>query len=83
MIIIITITIIVNYYKPIAIATAHLGLHTILPLQILYGVWHTNGGSGEGVVYCATVLQKYCNGVGFAVGGGNKRRIDSHKEALK
>jgi len=25
-----------------------LGLYTILPLPILYGVWHTQEGSGEG-----------------------------------
>jgi len=31
-----------------------------------------------GGVYCAMVVQYYCNGVGFvSVGGGNKRRMDS------
>jgi len=28
-------------------APLRLGLYTILPLPILYGVWHTKGGSGE------------------------------------
>jgi len=45
------------------------GLHTILLSPILYGVWYTNGGSGEGVVYCAMVVQWYCKRVGFAGGG--------------
>jgi len=26
----------------------HVDLYTILPLPILYGVWHTQGGSGGG-----------------------------------
>jgi len=33
-----------------------IGLNTILPVPILYGVWHTNKHS-EGVVSCAAVLQ--------------------------
>ena len=28
------------------------GLHTILPLPTLYGVWHTKGGSGGGRKLC-------------------------------
>jgi len=36
--------------------TAPLGLQPILPWPILYGVWHTKGGSG-GVVYCAQFVQ--------------------------
>ena len=38
----------------------HLDLYTILPLQILYGAWHTRGGSGGGpysAQYC--VWAKY------------------------
>jgi len=35
---------------------SEVGLHTISPLPILYGVWHTQRGS-VGVVYCASVLQ--------------------------
>jgi len=37
------------------------GLYTILPLPILYGVWHTHGWSGGGRILCisrATVLQQ-------------------------
>ena len=37
----------------------------------MYGVWHTKGvGGGEGVVYCAIVVQSYCNSVGNAGGLG-------------
>jgi len=32
-------------------------LYKILPLPILYGVWHAHGRSGEGVVYCAIAMQ--------------------------
>jgi len=32
-------------------ANTQVGLYTLLPLQIVYGVWHTQGGAGEGVVY--------------------------------
>jgi len=34
-------------------------------------------------VYCAMVVKKYCNRVGFARGVGSKRMIDSHNRALK
>jgi len=33
------------------------GLYTILLLPILYGVWHTKEGGGEGVVHCPIVVQ--------------------------
>ena len=46
------------------------GLHTILPLLILYGVWHTKGGSGGGIVYGAIDAQWYCNSAGNAGGKG-------------
>jgi len=45
----------------------NLPLYTIVPLPILYGVWHTKGGSG-GVVCCAIYVQYYCNRVGNAGG---------------
>jgi len=45
-----------------------IGHSIILPIPILYGVWHTKAGSGE-VVNCATVVQQYCNHVGNADGG--------------
>jgi len=35
---------------------AQVSLHTILPLPISFGVWHTEGGSG-GDVYCAIVVR--------------------------
>ena len=35
------------------------GLYTTLPLPILYGVWHTQGGSEGGGVYCAMVVHTY------------------------
>jgi len=34
---------------PTHLSARHLGLYTILPLPILYDVWHTSGGSGGGV----------------------------------
>jgi len=36
-----------------------------------------------GVVYCAIVVQYYCNGVGNAGGGGIKRSIDKCTKASK
>jgi len=42
---------------------------TILPLPILYGVWHTKGGRG-GVVYCTIDVRRYCNIAGDAGGRG-------------
>jgi len=50
----------------------YVALYKILPLPILYGVWHTNGRSGEGVVYCAIVMQLYYNSLGFAGGDAIK-----------
>ena len=35
------------------------GLHTILPLPMLYGVWHTQGGSVGG----AYIAQLSCNSI--------------------
>ena len=46
-----------------------IGLYTILPSPIVYGVWHTKGRSVGGVYY-AIVVQSYCNEVGVAGGGG-------------
>jgi len=60
----------------------YVGLHTILSSPILYGVWHTKGGSVAGRILRngrAIVLQwgRLCRW-----GGGNKRMIDSHNKAL-
>jgi len=52
-----------------------IGLHTILPLPILYGVWHTKEGRG-GVVYCKIVVQKYCNQFEQCRLGGHTLMID-------
>jgi len=54
----------------------------ILNLQycMVYGIKRRGRWGG---VYCAMVVQSYCNRVGFAGGGGNKRMIDFHKKALK
>jgi len=46
---------------------------------MVYGV--QMGGLGE-VVYCA-VVQRHCNGVGNAGGGGGKRMIDKCTKASK
>jgi len=43
--------------------------YTILPLPILHGVWHTQGGRG-GFVYCGIDVQQYCNSAGNAGGRG-------------
>jgi len=48
------------------------GLYTMLPLPILYGVWHTQGRLGEVVVCCALVVQSYCNDVDNTGGGAIK-----------
>jgi len=48
---------------------------------MVYGI--QQGGRWCGGVYCAMVVQQYCNRVGFATGGGNTRVIDSHNTALK
>ena len=47
----------------------YLGLYTILPLPILYGVWQTKGGRG-GVVYCAIYVQQYYITAGNSDGRG-------------
>ena len=61
-----------------------LGLFTILLSPILYCVWHRKGGGRWGGVYCAFVVQSYCNTLGFSRGwGGNTKMIDSHNKALK
>jgi len=48
-----------------------------LPSPILYGVWHTKGGSVGG----AYIAQWACNSIAIVramqVEGGNKRMIDS------
>ena len=36
---------------------AQLGLYTILPVPILYGLWHTQGGSARGV-FCAIAVRR-------------------------
>ena len=36
---------------------SRLGLYTILPSPILYGVWHKQGGSVGVAVYCAMGVQ--------------------------
>jgi len=60
------------------------GLYTISPSPILYGVCHKRGGSvGGGGVYCAMAVHSYCNGVDFSGGGGHKRMIVSHNKAVK
>jgi len=54
-----------------------IGLYTILPPSILYGVWHTKGGSVSGRILRngrAIVLQY---GRRRRWGDGNKRMIDS------
>jgi len=40
---------------------------------MVYGI---HEGGRVGVVYCALVVQWYCNSVSDADGGGNKRMID-------
>jgi len=58
--------------------------NTILPPPIVHGVLDTKGGSVGGGVYCAMVVQSYCNRLGFAGGGGgNNRMSDSDIKALK
>jgi len=54
------------------IAPATVGLYTILPPPVVYGVGHTKGRSVGGVC-CTIVVQSYCNGVGVAGGGGAMR----------
>jgi len=49
-----------------------LGLYTILPhcqYCMVYGIYK---GGRAGVVYCAVVVQKYCNRVSKVDGGGSK-----------
>jgi len=58
---------------------ARVGIHTILPLPILYGAWHTKGGSVGGRILRngrATVLQsgRRCKWVG-AIQGSWTRTI--------
>jgi len=59
------------------------GLYTILPIPILYSVWHTKGGSGGG----SYLAQQSCNSTAIVwalqVGGGNKTMTDSCTKALK
>jgi len=61
------------------------GLYTILPLPILYGVWcmaYARGGSGG-----SYIAQWSCNSIallwGMQVGEGNTRMIDSCIKASK
>jgi len=42
--------------KPLPTWPSYVGLYTILPSPILYGVWHTKGGSVGGV-YCEMGVQ--------------------------
>jgi len=71
----------VHVYRPIgAVALAAVrpvGLYKILQSPILYGVWHTKGGSGG----AACSAQWTCNSIAIVramqVGGGSERMIDS------
>jgi len=48
-----------------------LGLvHDIAIPNIMYGVYDIQKGGRGGVVYCAMVVQQYCNRVGFGCEGG-------------
>jgi len=57
-------------------------LHKIAITNLLWCTAYTRGVGGGGV-YCAVVVQKYCNTVGVAGGGGNKRMMDFHAKAVK
>jgi len=50
-----------------------IGLYTILASPIVYGVWHTKEGGSVGGVYCAMVVQQYCDRVTVAGGRGQER----------
>jgi len=65
------------------VSLIRLGLYTVLPSPILYGVWHTQGASVAGRILRngrAIVLQE---GRRCMFGEGNTRMIHSHNEALK
>ena len=53
-----------------SVAPAQFGRYTILPSSILYGVWHTKGGSGGRRILRNSRARVFCNGVGNAGGGG-------------
>jgi len=59
------------------------GLYTILPSPMLYGVWHTKGGSVGGAYIAQWACNSIAIGYDLQVGEGNHRMIDSHNEALK
>jgi len=44
---------------------------------IVYGI---KGGAGGGGVYCAMVVELYCNRVGFAGGGGGEKKEGLNKK---
>ena len=49
---------------------------------MLYGVGIHKGDSGS-TVHCTMAVQYHCNSVGYTMGGGDARRIDSRTKALK
>jgi len=61
----------------------HLGIYTILPMLILYGVWHTKRGVGR----ASYIAQWRYNGIAIVramqVGGANERMIESCTKASK
>jgi len=57
-------------------------LHDIAMHYIVWCMVYKRGVGGGGV-HCEMGVQKYCNRVGFASGGGNKRMIDSQNKALQ
>jgi len=62
-----------------------LGLYRILPSPILYGAWHTKGGSGGRRILRNNRARVFCNGVGNAGGeeGGVTGMVDSCTTASK
>ena len=60
-----------------------LGLYTILPSPILYGVWHTKGGLGGGAYIAQWSCNRIAIGSALQVMWGNTRMMDSHNKALK
>ena len=52
-----------------------IGLYTRLPLPILNGVWHKQGGVWGGGVYCAVVVQYFCNSADIADARGQYKDV--------